>query len=105
MAKINMKSVLKALAVFGIGATAGHITQVIHDCEIADPEDFNALGRFSMKVCKYWKTIGDGIAEAKEETKNEEPEETIVDEADDEWDAWPNVMHLDDLPEEEEPSE
>ena len=102
--KINMKSVLKALAVFGIGATAGHITQVIHDCEIADPEDFNALGRFSMKVCKYWKTIGDGFAEAKEEIK-EEPEETTVEEADDEWDAWPNVMHLDDLLEKEEPSE
>ena len=97
--KINVKKILKALAIFGIGATAGHINQVIHDCEIADPKDFNALGRFSMAVSKYWKTIGDGIAEAKEETKNEEPEETTVEEADDEW------LFDDDLPEKEGPSE
>lgn len=95
MAKINMKRVLKALGLLGLGATIGHVTQVIHDCRIADPEDFNALGRFSMKVCKYWKNIGDGISEAKDETKNEEPEETTVEEADDEW-------LFDDLPEEEE---
>lgn len=105
MAKINMKSVLKALGLLGLGATIGHITQVIHDCRIVEDEgDFNALGRFSWKVCEYWKSNGDKIKEAKDEVEREK-EETTPEEADDEWDAWPNVMHLDDLPEEEEPSD
>lgn len=107
MAKINMKNVLKALGLLGLGATIGHITQVIHDCRIVEDEgDFNALGRFSWKVCEYWKSNGDKIKEAKDEVEREKEKEATVDEADDEWDAWPNVMHLDDLPTtEEEPSE
>lgn len=98
MAKINMKSVLKALGLLGLGATIGHITQVIHDCRIVEDEgDFNALGRFSWKVCEYWKSNGDKFKEAKDEIEREK--ETTVEEADDEW------LFDDDLPEEEEPSE
>ena len=95
--KINMKSVLKATILLGVGATVGHVTQVIHDCGIADPEDFNALGRFSMKVSKYWKTCGDTAAGNARNNNNKVS--TPVDEADDELD-------LDDLPTtEEEPSD
>lgn len=102
MAKINMKSVLKALGLLGLGATIGHITQVIHDCRIVeDKGDFNALGRFSWTVCEYWKSNGDRIKEAKDEVEREK--ESTVDEADDEWDAWKNTMTFDDLS--EEPSE
>lgn len=101
--KIDMKKLMKALGLLGIGATIGHVTQVIHDCEIADTKDYNALGKFSMKVCEYWKSNGDKIKEAMDEIEREK--ETTVDEADDEWDAWKNTMTLDDLSEEEEPSE
>lgn len=93
--KINMKSILKATVLLGVGATVGHITQVIHDCEIADPEDLNALGKLSMKVSKYWKTCGDAAAGNARNNKVSTP----VEEADDEW------LFDGDLPEEEEPSE
>lgn len=101
MAKFNLKNAMKALGLLGLGATIGHVTQVIFDYEVLeDEDDINALGRFSRNVCKYWRNRANV---AKNEIKREE--ETTLDETDDEWDAWKNTMTLDDLSEEDEPSE
>lgn len=102
MAKFNLKNAMKALGLLGLGATIGHVTQVIFDYEVLeDEDDINALGRFSRNVCKYWRNRANEVKEAKNEIKREE--ETTVDETDDEWDAWKNTMTFDDLS--EEPSE